>query len=286
MATFKFIPNTTRFNLTNAMALSEAAGLAYQEPAQIKDVVLNQWGMTHCECFEKEDTQAFIAANDKVIIVSYRGTESKEDWMTDAKCKLIPYKQGRAHFGFNKTFKFSAKWLKDTVNKFDNGKQTLWVTGHSLGAALATLAVDFLLDKENMFAVNGLYMFGSPRVGDKYFAENFDKNFKFRTFRFVNDEDIVTRVPLRSMGYKHIGTVRYIDCHGDLHCNNVKWKRWISKAKSVAARSLDGYAQLKGQYPNSIADHSMSLYIKHVKANCKPKETVAINNFQDYMKNI
>jgi triacylglycerol lipase len=88
-----------------------------------------------------------------------------------------------------------------------------------LGAALATLAVATC--GEEAKPVHGLYTFGQPRVGGKSFARNFDLNFKSRAFRFVNNNDVVTRVPTRAMGYRHVGQVLVFDSSGkiqtDLH---------------------------------------------------------------------
>jgi hypothetical protein len=79
----------------------------------------------------------------------------------------------------------------------------IWLTGHSLGAALATLAADRFQD------VQGLYTFGSPRVGDR----QFQKNFQLRAYRVVNGDDIVARVPPKGI-YRHVGALKFIDHQG------------------------------------------------------------------------
>jgi predicted lipase len=66
--------------------------------------------------------------------------------------------------------------------------------GHSLGAALATLAADRLPD------VQGLYTFGSPRVGDK----GFQAHFRVKAYRLVNGKDIVPTVPGEGP-FRHVG---------------------------------------------------------------------------------
>ncbi|MBP9854688.1 MAG: lipase family protein [Candidatus Omnitrophica bacterium] len=279
---FEFIPDTTRFNLTNALCLAEASALAYEPSSVIKAMTIKQWGMKRCDCFDQNDTQVFIAGNDDIILLSFRGTASNEDWMTDSKTRLIPYKKGRVHRGFNEAFSLTKDWVKRTITEYDDRIQSLWVTGHSLGAALATLAVDYLIDKENLFTVNGLYTFGSPRVGDRKFAENFDDGIKHRTFRFVYDEDVVTRVPPRILGYEHVGTVRYIDRKGVLQYNNVTWKRWLDRTESVTIRSLDRYRELKHQYPGGLHDHGMYSYIRYIKKNLE-KDNPGPMDFKTYI---
>jgi pimeloyl-ACP methyl ester carboxylesterase len=64
-----------------------------------------------------------------------------------------------------------------------------WFTGHSLGGALATLAADRHGDSA------AVYTFGSPLVGDDAFAAGFNNRHEGRSFRYVNGDDLVTRVP-------------------------------------------------------------------------------------------
>ena len=237
MAKFEFNARTTRFTLLNALWLARASELTYKSEADIKDVVLNKWKFTDCEFFKRRNIEAFVAVNDEVIIIAFRGTESIEDWLTDLKTKFFPIKRGRrVHQGFNEGLDYIWDDLLDLLNHYNDTHRTIWLTGHSLGGALATLAVDRLLDG---WQINGLYTFGSPRVGDKKFRKHFDSQFRHRTYRFVNDEDIVPRVPPRNIGYYHIGRIRYFDAYGVIHHEMRWWKRLLSKSISSTARSRD-----------------------------------------------
>ena len=86
-----------------------------------------------------------------------------------------------------------------------NKKQRIWICGHSLGGAMATLCASRLEELEPT-----LYTYGSPRVGGREWRDGCD----VEHYRFVNNNDIVTAVPLWLMGYRHHGTVRYIDYYG------------------------------------------------------------------------
>jgi hypothetical protein len=86
----------------------------------------------------------------------------------------------------------------------------VYVTGHSLGAALATVATQNL-EHDHRFPrfrdmIAACYTFGSPRVGNSHF----EREFKSPIYRIVNTTDIVTTIPLLAMGYIHIGDVRYL----------------------------------------------------------------------------
>src|SRR5262249_14299388 len=70
-------------------------------------------------------------------------------------------------------------------------------TGHSLGAALATLAA-------TRRAPQAVYTFGSPRVGKEAFVRSL---MSIPIYRVVDDEDVVTRVPPEILGFRHVGEV-------------------------------------------------------------------------------
>ena len=89
------------------------------------------------------------------------------------------------------------------------GSRTVWFSGHSLGAALATLAAD------RFPTAAGVCTIGSPRVGDRAFAAAFDARFGALAARYVNDADIVTHVPTPfPLPYKHVGRLFQITPDG------------------------------------------------------------------------
>ncbi len=61
--------------------------------------------------------------------------------------------------------------------------------------------------------VQGVYTFDQPRVGDEAFAHTVHEAFGIRIIRFVNDKDIVPRVPLYGMGFRHYGSQIFFDHH-------------------------------------------------------------------------
>jgi hypothetical protein len=87
----------------------------------------------------------------------------------------------------------------------------IWLTGHSLGGALAKLfALRAALEKRRP---DGVYTFGEPRVGNGAWRDCYDALLKGRTFRVVDGEDLVTRIPWLLWAYRHCGTeVFYPSC--------------------------------------------------------------------------
>jgi hypothetical protein len=85
----------------------------------------------------------------------------------------------------------------------------LWITGHSLGAALAKLfAIRCKL------AIAGVYTFGEPRVGNAAFRDYYNALLKSCTFRVVDGEDFITRIPWLLALYRHSGTEVFYSAFG------------------------------------------------------------------------
>ncbi|MDV7339092.1 lipase family protein [Terasakiella sp. A23] len=208
------------------------------------------------------DTQAFIAkieqdGREPFVVLSFRGTEPKK--ITDIKSdldampkvlgrlggpgrnKFIPHGQKlkgeeenwpevKVHPGFWKAFNVVEKQLLDCLKEYKLEEFPLYITGHSLGGALAVVATHSL-PSENIAAC---YTFGGPRVGNMQFGQMI----RPPVYRFINAADIVPRLPpgvgvdvattfLRAIpfipymdklavllekfrGYRHYGDLRYL----------------------------------------------------------------------------
>jgi triacylglycerol lipase len=259
--------DTTKFTLSNALILAEASKLAYESQSKIIRVVKCKWKFDQCKFFDKRNTQAFVAGNKEGIILSFRGTEEKgveliRDWLTNFKVRKNngPWKKG-VHRGFLQAIDYVWNDIVKEIERIQpDTRHPLWITGHSLGGALATLAAAKFL--EGGRTVKGLYTFGQPRVGSEGFAEKFNNIFRIRSFRFVNNEDIVTRVPPRSINYGHIGSVVYFDSFGNLHKDIRWWRKFLDRSISKSIRALDRYDMLKEQFPGGLKDHCMDEYIR------------------------
>ncbi|HMK64777.1 MAG TPA: hypothetical protein VK564_03215, partial [Thermodesulfobacteriota bacterium] len=161
------------FNPVNAWWLIEASILAYSEEAFIKEKLLLA-GIPEMKFFSGPSTQCYVANNDHLVFVVFRGTEINRqngrfdfqniiaDLVADFNFQLVDSGgAGKVHKGFKKALDevWDGGGLLDYIKSKDDGKRTLWFAGHSLGAALAALAAD------RYDTIHGLYTYGSPRVG-------------------------------------------------------------------------------------------------------------------------
>jgi triacylglycerol lipase len=278
-----FDPGTTRYTGDNAFFLADCAKLAYEDQASIKQVMKDEMNFDNFKFFGEKTggTQAFIVGNDKMIVVSFRGTEKKiDDLITDVKFKLDDAKLkpeddlvGKVHRGFQDALhevwgdELGNEDMRLYIKQIQDNQQTIWFCGHSLGAALATLAAaEYVLKDNNKdgSVVNGIYTIGSPRVGNDEFAEGFDAVLADKCFRFVNNNDVVTQNPLPGLVFKytHVGQQLYIDSDGILRPSIPWWKkawdRWngIKKDISINKVGLDAFK-----------DHGSEGYVSLIKNN-------------------
>ncbi len=271
-----FNPNTTRYNGENALFLADCAKLAYHNEENIKQAMQEQLNFNNFRFFSGKSTQAFIAGNDKMIIVAFRGTEGKvQDVLADAKLKpeAGPIGKngpiGKLHRGFHDGL--HEVWddtstdmnMRQFIKQIQNNKQSIWFCGHSLGAALATIAAaEYVFGGNDADAVNGIYTIGQPRVGDDEFAEAFDAILGEKCFRFVNNNDVVTRLPLPGiiLDYTHVGQELYLDRNGKLQDSIPWWKKFWDRLNGV--RKDIGKIGI-----DALADHGSKRYVELIRDN-------------------
>ena len=222
MPQFIFDGETSDYSIPNAYWLARASSLAYQNEANIKSEIENDWQIKQftLKIFDVKDTFAFLLETEEMMLVAFRGTNSLVDWLDNINLELVAGPGGKVHEGFYTAL--NCIWV-DLYRYIlqERGTRSLWLTGHSLGAALATLATAKLrLERDE--PVQGLHTFGQPRTGDRNFARHFNEDFARQTFRHVNNVDVVARVPFRSMGYSHVKNIKFFDVNGNLR-DDISW---------------------------------------------------------------
>jgi pimeloyl-ACP methyl ester carboxylesterase len=151
------------------------------------------------------------------VIVAFRGSKEPRDFIQDAECwqsDLIWSQDDRTasvHHGFLEDFEAIdvavVKAVKNVLELTPTAK--VIVTGHSLGGALAILcALEFSRQKLPLALV---VTFGQPRVGNAAFRDIYDASLRDLTFRVVNQNDLVPRLPGVLMSYRHCGQEIFLE---------------------------------------------------------------------------
>ena len=267
--------NSIVFDLGTAGVLARLAKLAYETDGAKLKTGLNEAGFAKFHSFSVGNTQAFVAVSDDNIVVAFRGTEKNiGDWMDDADFKHVPGPfagaENRVHKGFARALGSEEGFgveqgvveqqIVKKLDKLAGQGHALWLTGHSLGAALATLLAARLRVRDRP-AIHGVYTFGSPRVGDRDFARHYNAVLENRTFRFVNHQDIVPRIPVRVLNYDHVGTLMYFDGRGNLRRDPAWWYRALNTFVAAFEDSDKKWNEaLKALGGEAFGDHSMDGY--------------------------
>lgn len=240
--------------MEKALIAAKLAAIAYmnEKPAI---TAAKKLGFTSARLVSNDGAEMLVAKNSKELWFAFRGTEPSKlnDVLADLNViKNTAMAGGKVHSGFQK--EVNDLWM-EVLSDVDHNSQlkrpkAIYLCGHSLGAAMATIASTRLNGQ-----VEHLYTFGSPRVGGPLFV----KNIKCPHSRFMNNNDIVARIPPAWLGFRHHGDMIYFNkdgirqpkpTWGDLFYGIINsWKRW---------KFFDG-----------IVDHGIPHYVKAIQRDLK-----------------
>lgn len=143
---------------------------------------------------------AYVATKDSNIYVVFRGTKTIVEWIDDAQIGQVPYaflsSGGLSEQGFTDVYASIHAQIVQTVKELaqSGNYDTLYVTGHSLGAAIAVLAAPELA-QETAFSTPVMYSFAGPRVGNPKFGLSTYSPNVATSWRVVNTNDLVPKLP-------------------------------------------------------------------------------------------
>lgn len=129
---------------------------------------LRPFGMTWLKVVENDASYAFLCGDGRRVFIAYRGTNDSQDWIWDAKFGKTDFASGgRVHRGFKMAHDKICPQIRRCINKLDP-TLPIFVTGHSLGAAMTQLTAAYLCVAGR--PPEQCHTFGSPRVGNKDFV--------------------------------------------------------------------------------------------------------------------
>ena len=190
--------------------LAMLAYIAFEDDAKRKilEGMLSHGRVKLLETISIADTEAMVAETDKFVVVAFRGTSSRAQFMTDMQARLnvarvaVDGRCVRVHAGFYAAFRKIESKLREVLTAQDEAK-AVYLTGHSLGGALALVAAAAFGGNDKLGdRIAAVYTFGAPRVG----GADFPNLVKAPHYRVVNSGDVVPLVPPNWLtGYVHTG---------------------------------------------------------------------------------
>ena len=192
------------------------------------------WGNSEVLFFSDLEPFALVAQRDDKAYAIIRGTETLEDWYKDAEIDQVSYELphvsnvGLVHKGFFDLYKSLRQSLLSQLNGL-KGINTLYITGHSLGAALAMVATPDLTANALVNQVKNVFQYNlaGPRAVDPTLAAFLNAG-PANIYRIVNSCDLVPEVPpsvylglTGTVLYEHVGyPVTYIAQYGSVAGNH------------------------------------------------------------------
>jgi len=238
----------------NALVLAELSAAAYDDHAEGAGL-----GLFRVErSIREHNTAALVLRRGASTAVAFRGSDDQLDWRSNVQTRLSPLHVGgiacgRVHTGFRRTLFTVEEELLALLG--DQGSGPLWITGHSLGGALALL---FALRLEILGRpIQGVYTFGQPRVGDDDFAARVEERLGGRYFRIVHSADPVPLVPFKKDRYESAGRKLVIGGEGQLTTIDATWASGLPSTIKLALE----YWKQPGMQPFA---HQSDQYIQHL----------------------
>jgi hypothetical protein len=211
--------------------------------------ILSKYGFeTDYKFLEKNNAEGHVACNDTELIIAFRGTQPTQLSDLLADLNTVPKKNGPGfvHAGFRKEARKLYDMVFDYIKSHPN--RQIYVTGHSLGAAMATY-----MAQEIKWAGLGepiLYTFGSPRLGSHDFVEAMN----IEHHRYVNCLDAIPHVPPAAIGFIHHGNLNYINYYGFVR-NLTRWQKFKDRWRAHR------HCWSRGRVFDDLDYHSMDRYV-------------------------
>ena len=243
--------------LSHAVYTKKAGSEDPDEDAILAYLQEEDLGFINVTGANKNSAQAMLVEHKKFLCMAFRGTDEPRDWLDNINVLSEKALFGKFHRGFWKSVEDVWDVINDEYEELRAvKKRPLFITGHSLGGAMATIAAARLVHEDKPFI--SVYTFGQPRSMDRDAARIFNVEAAGRCHRFQNNEDIVTRIPARVLGYSHVGNCLYIDEDKVIHKDPGFWFRFLDVVEGAVV-TLRKRGSLGG-----IEDHDIRRYMDAV----------------------
>ena len=155
-------------------------------------------------------------SNTETLFVAFRGSVNIQNWIDNIQVsKITPYNNMSISVekGFYKAYASVKADLFDKLSLLAKKYEItrLLITGHSFGAAMATLLTYDIITLFPTYTVTHFITFGSPRVGNSDFVQSFNEHYSNVYYRITHYYDMVPHVPEEFMGYLHVSNEIWYD---------------------------------------------------------------------------
>lgn len=249
--------------LKQSLFFAEVSMISYLSPTECNRAA-GKLGFREGKFIERDGSQAYWFQNESDSVVAFRGTEANDwnDIQADVNAlTALAETVGKVHRGFKREVDDLWPFLEEALK---SNTKTLWFTGHSLGGAMATICAGRCLLSHIKSEPAGLYTFGSPRVGDRRYV-NYTN---IPHYRWVNNNDIVARVPPFWLGYRHSGKELYLNRHGNLKSDVSGWRRISDRIQGFCSELIQKFRV------DHLSDHSIVDYIDHIHGLLRAGEAI------------
>jgi triacylglycerol lipase len=239
--------------MRKSLLFAELSNIAYLGRAEAGQHAYAM-GFPEVRFYDRDGAQAYIFANRDDAVVTCRGTEP-HDW-NDVRADLnlsvvVGETVGWVHRGFKQEVDDLWPRLEQALA---SNRRALWFSGHSLGGAMAAICAGRCTLSSIRSNPCALFTFGSPRIGNGRYVNYV----QMEAYRWVNNNDIIARLPPAWLGFRHKGQEIYLNAYGKIR-RLTPWQRvkdrWRGFVRGLREGSFDHFA-----------DHAIGRYIEHIRA--------------------
>ena len=242
------------FDPIMALELADLCKIVYPENGVTVTQARKCYGVEDWNKFDEDCSANMFTMKDGRCVFVFRGTDSIGDAFSDVQFLMTPWIMGSGlvHGGFSRSFVSKFTWLRSHLEDYwSRNRDKVYVTGHSLGGAEASLFGYYLGKTFGPADWNPIYTFGCPRVGDKVYADTYP----LTHYRVVDDIDLVPHLPV-ALKYRHEGVpITYNYDTGKLEVGD-SW--WDSVIKLLIRFYQHGILGGAGQ---GLTEHNICKYV-------------------------